>query len=267
MNPIIETYSRLASQYDGEDNKASCWGRASAKALASIRLKETDRCIVDVGCGSGRALLELATQTTISRELIGVEPAPQMRALAQSITGVSPQIRILDGSFEAMPLDTESVDYLFSILAFHWTTDLNQSVRELRRVLKPDGEMDLFFIGRNNGQEFIRKTTPVFHKHMGPLLLLQAARMRKQLTLEEARRLFESVFGTHVSVEESYDTYYDSLERHWSWWVRIEGQFVKIPADNRVQCDREVREALASLQTPVGIPYTRHLLHVQLRAR
>lgn len=266
MNPIVETYSQLADQYDRADNMHSCWGMASDKALASLRLRDRHERVVDVGCGSGRALLELAARTPGTKEFIGIEPAENMRALAARLTRPYPSIRILDGGFEALPLETGTVDYLFSILAFHWTTDLEQSVRELHRVLKPDGEMDLFFIGRQNGQEFIRATTPIFLRWMGPIELLKSAAMRKQLTKKEAEALFQNMFGHRISVEESLDTYYDSLEGHWKWWVRIEGHFLQITTDKRRQCDREVKNALASLQTTAGVPYTIHLLHVQVRA-
>ena len=56
-----------------------------------------------------------------------------------------------------------------------------------------------------------------------------------------------------------------TIEGHWSWWVRVEGHFVKIPAEKKVQCDSQVREALQSLAGPQGIPYTIHELHVKLR--
>lgn len=266
MNPIVETYSQLAAQYDGDENMHSCWGMASDKALASLRLRDRHERVVDVGCGSGRALRELAARAAITREFIGIEPAQNMRHLACRLTRPYPSIRILDGAFEAIPIETGTVDYLFSILAFHWTTDLEQSVRELHRVLKPNGEMDLFFIGRQNGQEFIRATTPIFLRCMGPIELLKSASMRRQLTQEAAARLFQMEFGDRVSVQESFDTYYDTLEGHWNWWVRIEGHFLQIPTDKRIACDRDVKHALASLQTRAGIPYTIHLLHVQVRS-
>ena len=38
-----------------------------------------------------------------------------------------------------------------------------------------------------------------------------------------------------------------------------------VPPDVRAECDRDVRAALATLETPAGIPYTVHLLHVRLR--
>jgi ubiquinone/menaquinone biosynthesis C-methylase UbiE len=265
MNSIVETYSQLAAQYDAAENLLSCWGVASDKAVASLRLRDRHERVVDVGCGSGRALIALATRTMGSKEFIGIEPAQNMRHLASRLTKPYPSIRILDGAFETISCETGTVDYLFSILAFHWTTDLRQSVRELQRVLRPDGEMDLFFIGRQNGQEFIRATTPIFHRYMGPIELLRSASMRKQLSKAAAEELFGGCFGNRISVRESFDTYYDTLEGHWNWWVRIEGHFVQIPADKRSQCDGDVKNALASLQTAAGIPYTIHLLHVQVR--
>jgi hypothetical protein len=90
--------------------------------------------------------------------------------------------------------------------------------------------------------------------------------MRKQLKKEEALQLFGTTLPPErLSVEESYETYYDSLEGHWGWWVRIEGQFIGIPGDKRETCNREVRDALLSLAGEKGIPYTIHRLHVALR--
>jgi len=67
-------------------------------------------------------------------------------------------------------------------------------------------------------------------------------------------------------VEETSRTNYDSLEGHWSWWVRAEGHFAKLPREKKVQCDDEIRRALARLDTEQGIPYTIHLLHVRVTA-
>jgi hypothetical protein len=126
--------------------------------------------------------------------------------------------------------------------------------------------MDLFFIGRNNGREFIQATTRIFLKHMGPALLLESASMRKQLTKTAASQLFTQSFNpAQLSVEESYETYYDSLEGHWAWWVRIEGHFMRIPHGKRSACDHEARLAIANLVRSNHIPYTLHQLHVKLR--
>ena len=264
-NPVVETYSRLAKQYDDETNMLSCWGRASERALGSVALKSEYKVVVDMGCGPGRALRYLGPSHP-ETHFTGIDPAENMRRLAAARTAGLPNVTICDGCFEKIPLPTGSVDYLYSILAFHWTTDVDASVEELARVLKPRGDMDLFFIGRHNGREFIHKTTPIFLRYMGAAGLLHSARMRKQLTKDEALRLFSRIFDARrLSVEESYTTTFDSLEGHWSWWVRIEGQFLNIPADKRDACDREIKDALEDLRGDRGIPYTIHLLHARLR--
>jgi ubiquinone/menaquinone biosynthesis C-methylase UbiE len=265
-NPIVDTYSQLANQYDDDENQSSCWGIATKKAVASIRFKTHYRTIVDVGCGTGRTLADFAVRSGPEVRFVGVEPAANMRKRAAELTAPYPRVRIVEGSFERLPIETGSIDYLYSCLAFHWTTDLERSVSELHRVLKPHGEMDLIFIGRRNGEEFIRKTTPIFLKYMGPVLLLESASRRKQLTREAAAQLFGKKFGGRVTVEESHETYFDDLDGHWSWWVRIEGHFVELPSERKAECDREVKRAIASLNTDRGIPYTIHLLHVRVRA-
>jgi len=265
-NPIVETYSRLAEHYDDDPNLHSCWGQAADKALGSIQLKDDYRLILDVGCGTGRALTSLASRARSGVQFVGIDPAESMRNLALRRLQPFRNVQIWDGSFEHIPLETGSVDYLLSIFAFHWTTDPDAAVREVRRVLKPGAETDLFFIGRDNGREFIQKTTPIFLKYMGPALLLESARMRKQLTKEAAHQLFAKAFSApELSIDESYQTYYDTLEGHWGWWVRIEGHFMQIPAARKKECDREVKNALQDLVERRGIPYTIHQLHVRLR--
>ncbi len=263
---IVRTYSDLADAYDADGNIGSCWGRASVCAVAGLELKRRYRFVVDVGCGTGRALLDLASRSGTDVRFVGLDPADNMCRLARARLQTFSNVAILGGSFEHIPLQTGSVDYLYSILAFHWTTDPQQSVDEIARVLTPSGEADLVFIGRENGREFVKKTSPIFLKHMGPALFLQSARLRKQFTKDEATDLFGRRFGSSdVTVEESFDTYYDSLDGHWSWWVRIEGQFLNMPPATKARCDAEVKEAIAGLATDRGIPYTVHLLHVKLR--
>lgn len=238
----------------------------SRHALGSLTIKSTYRTVADIGCGTGLELASLASLSEPTVEFVGVEPAAQMREIAIARTEPYPNVRVLDGTFEQLPLEDRSLDYLYSILAFHWTTDLHKSVAELSRVLSSSGEMDLAFIGRQNGYEFIQKTTPVFFKYLRPAALMKAASLRKQLTVEAATDLFHTAFDRdRLSVEESFLTYYDTLDGHWGWWVRIEGQLLDIPPDKKAECDEAVRAAIATLETENGIPYTVHLLHVRLR--
>jgi ubiquinone/menaquinone biosynthesis C-methylase UbiE len=263
---VVRAYSEWAGRYDDQENLTSCWGEVTAQSFARIRLRDRHRFVIDAGCGTGHALRNLVTTSASSVQFVGVEPAENMRARASERLREFRNVRVVDGRFEDLPIETASVDYLYSLMAFHWTTDLEQSVSELARVLKADGEIDLFFAGRKTGREFTSKTTPIVLRNVGPGRLLQAAGQRKQLTRDEVESFFARQFPSdRLTVEESLKTYYDNLEGHWSWWMpRTAGHFAKIPTAERKACEKEIRAAIESLQTDNGIPYTVHLLHVNI---
>jgi ubiquinone/menaquinone biosynthesis C-methylase UbiE len=255
VNKIVETYSKRAADYDDPRNLDSCWGRIAERALDFVQLTDRHKSVADLGCGSGRELVRLARESSPDISFTGVEPAAGLREIATARGADLPNLRILDGRFECLPLESRSLDYLYSVLAFHWTTDLEASVQELARVLGRGGEMDL-----------TQKTSPVFFRYVKPARLIEAAALRKQLSVEEATALFRTAFDAKdLVIEESYHTFYDSLDGHWAWWVRIEGQTLDVAPEKKAECDAAVRAALATLETERGIPYTVHLLHVRLR--
>ena len=264
-NSVPRAFSAVADQYDNSWNLRSCWTIQAKKIRATLKVKDTYGTVVEVGCGTGTALVDLAMRSSAAVRFIGVEPAAGMRRRATALTEHLPNVSVMDGAFEALPVAPFSVDYLFSIDAFHWVSDVSQAINELARVLKPSGEMDLFFNGSNNGRDFVRATTPVYSKYLGLRELVAVAKLRHQLARDEAEALFGKAFGAHrVVVDEAYETYYDTVEGHLGWHVRAAPQLVAIPAERREECDRAVRAALAAIQTDQGVPFTIHQLHVRV---
>lgn len=235
--------------------------------MGLLEVRDGAELVVEVGCGPGIQLASLlASKGADTTKFIGIEPAGNLRMSARKRVEDFPNAAIIDGRFEELPLDERSVDYLYSILAFHWTSDVDRSVAEMVRVLKPDGEMDLVFIGKDTGKEFLRKTSPIYFRNLSPRQLMDMASIRQRLTSKICNTAFGGKFGDRIlAVTESSTTYYDTLDGHWSWWCRIEGQFDHLPPETRQELDREAKEALASLETEQGIPYTVHLFHVRLR--
>ena len=262
---VLDSYSEHASEYDMEGNQRSCWARMAAAELASLSIRPDRDCVVDAGCGTGTALVDLAPRLGPSTKLVGIEPAAGMREIASRRASGLPNVTVLDGRFEALPLADRSVGHLFSIHAFHWVSDVEASIAEIHRVLAPDADLDVFFAGRGTGQEF-RGTSPILLRHLGLAEWLASAKLRKQLTLEEAREAFgKGMPGRDVHVRELVQTHFDTLEGHWAWFVRLEGHFAGLEPAAREECFREMREALRALQTDAGIPYTTRILHVSLR--
>lgn len=262
------TYSRITEAYEETERAISRWALDTDRIVNGLHLRDGYSVVVDLGCGAGVALSHLAGSASPLTRLVGVEPSPTMRARAAESLRAEPNVEIVDGFFEQIPLATASADYMYSINSFQWVSNIDAALAEMRRVLKPTGVMDHFFTGRDIGREFIRATTPIFLHYLGPKRLLQSAQLRQNLTLEGARRCFAAGFRTHqVSASESYDTYYDSVEGHLAWWRRLEPQLLGIPAESRAACEAEVRTALQALETDQGVPYTKHMLHIHLQPR
>ncbi len=264
-SPVFATYSAHAGRYDDRSNEESCWGRHTAWITDSLELRPEFRTVADLGCGVGGQIATLAARTPAAR-FIGVEPAENMRRRAEDRTRELPNVEIRAGAFESMPLEDRSIDYMYSINAFHWAPDHQRSLAEMGRVMRRPGRIEHCFIGRDIGREFIRATSPIFLRYMGPKRLLEAATMRHQYTRDQAEELFGRVFGQdRVEATEVYQVYHDTVEGHLGWWVRIEPQLLGIPEEKKAACFDDVRRALAALDDGQGVPYTMHQLRVRVR--
>jgi SAM-dependent methyltransferase len=95
------------------------------------------RDIVDVGCGGGALVREL---TARGARVIGVEISDEQLASAIAHDAGS-DARYLVGRAQALPLEDASADVVVFMRSLHHVpaADLTRSLREARRVLRPDG--------------------------------------------------------------------------------------------------------------------------------
>src|ERR1041385_3798244 len=108
------------------------WMDAIAERIGGRR----PRAILDLGRGPGRFSHGMGGY--FSADVIGVDPSHKMLArAAEKIHG--PRVRYVEGTAEAIPLDAESVDMVFTSMTFHHFTDRALVARECHRVLRPDG--------------------------------------------------------------------------------------------------------------------------------
>jgi ubiquinone/menaquinone biosynthesis C-methylase UbiE len=92
--------------------------------------------LIDLGCGTGRFTVRLAEQLEVS--VIGVDPSKKMLREAKQITS-SPQVEYREGAAESIPLDANSAALIFISNAIHHVESFDEAVREMVRVLQPDG--------------------------------------------------------------------------------------------------------------------------------
>ncbi len=96
--------------------------------------------VVDLGCGTG-----LSTQIwpEIARQVIGLEPNPKMRQVADAFfaeQGLDLRVSLDDGLGHATGLDDASVDLVTCSQSLHWM-DPEQTHPEITRILRPGGAL------------------------------------------------------------------------------------------------------------------------------
>ena len=95
--------------------------------------------VADIGCGPGTAARHAAS---LGATVVGIDPAPVMLRFARFLTRRSPQeVRYVQGSAEALPLPASSVSVAWSIACVHHWADVDDGLREARRVLRPGGRL------------------------------------------------------------------------------------------------------------------------------
>ncbi|WP_394849576.1 SDR family NAD(P)-dependent oxidoreductase [Pendulispora brunnea] len=267
IHSTASSYSAIADKYDDPANETSFWGRLARQAYERMVLLPEYRLVVDVGCGSGLALEHLQGRAPASTSFVGIEPAEQMRVIAKQRTAGGGRVDVRDGRFEELPLADASVDYLYSLWAFHWVNEPRRAAAELRRVLKPNAELDMWFVGLNTGWEFAQATGEVLLRYVDLETRLRSASMLASFDRESVDDLFSFLPSRGLTITEETETHFDTLERHWAWQIRSETFYTVIAPERREHFDNELREAIAKLGDERGVPYTRHSFHVRYRHR
>jgi ubiquinone/menaquinone biosynthesis C-methylase UbiE len=100
-----------------------------------LQIREGTR-LLDLAAGTGRSTRPLYERT---QNIVAVEPVPEMRAVLHASL---PEIELLDGTAERIPLPDASVDAVVVAQAFHWF-DAGPALAEISRVLTPGGRLGL----------------------------------------------------------------------------------------------------------------------------
>ena len=94
--------------------------------------------IVDLGSGTGRFTAALAE--AFAAQVLGVEPAANMRVTADAKPR-PPSVRFVQGQAESIPLEDGMADLVFMSQVLHHLTDIPKALFEIRRVLKLNGTL------------------------------------------------------------------------------------------------------------------------------
>jgi SAM-dependent methyltransferase len=115
---------------------------AAVEAIVERLDLRAGRTVLDLAAGTGK-LTRLLVASGAS--LVAVEPIPEMRAELERRV---PDVAVLAGTAEEIPLADDSVDAVTVASAFHWF-DGERALREIHRVLRRGGGLALVWNARD----------------------------------------------------------------------------------------------------------------------
>jgi SAM-dependent methyltransferase len=132
--------------------------------------------VVDLGSGTG-----LSTRFWAERAdaVLGVEPNPQMRRHAESVT-VADNIRYVDGSGERTGLADGCADIVTCAQSLHWM-EPDETVAEVARILRPGGVFAAY-----NYRSLVTGSWEV--DHAVAAVRTAVRRLRHELALDHGKR-------------------------------------------------------------------------------
>lgn len=134
---VANSFSRAAATYDSVAKLQRAVGAHLLQHYLSELTSATPPLrILDMGCGTGFFSNTLTQQFT-NAQIVGLDIAEGMLTFARAERAET--IHWLCGDAENLPLQTGSVDLIFSSLAIQWCDNLPKLFAEIRRVLAPGG--------------------------------------------------------------------------------------------------------------------------------
>ena len=109
---------------------------AALNAFSGVSAPPHD--VLDVGCGTGRLLESVALRWGETR-LTGIDLSEAMITEARRKHEGDARFTFKEGTASALPLESASIDAVFSTMSFHHWGDQASGICEVARVLRPSG--------------------------------------------------------------------------------------------------------------------------------
>lgn len=108
-----------------------------SRIMTLAELNEGDR-LLEVGCGTGVLAREAEKRVGTSGSVVGLDLSESMLSVARKI---SPTVEFHQGNAMDLPFEADSFDVVAASFVLMFVPDQARTVREMWRVLKPDGRL------------------------------------------------------------------------------------------------------------------------------
>lgn len=138
FDEVAQSWDRMRKSFFSESV------REKAYSLAGV---EKGKLAADIGAGTG-----FITEGLIKRGLkvIAVDQSPEMLREMRKKFPNSEALDLRLGEAECLPLENESVDYVFANMFLHHVEDPPSAIKEMARILKPGGILVITDLDRHD---------------------------------------------------------------------------------------------------------------------
>lgn len=249
-----------AEAYELIDLQLSPLGLKPIEALG-LDLRDV---VLDVGCGTGQTLLQLAERVGAEGQVIGVDVSPLLLEIAKQRTEPLGQVRLIRADAQFLDLPFECVDAVFSRFGVMSFSDPVAAFANFRRILKPSGALafSCWRSLRDNELDHLPLTAAGIQATVdeSPFSFADPEYIRR--TLEAA--------GFREIVIQSHDEKVSSGDLDATTWVLLNvGPLGKLIRENpvlRATAEPRLRNALAALGDPSRVQLSASIWIVTARA-
>jgi demethylmenaquinone methyltransferase/2-methoxy-6-polyprenyl-1,4-benzoquinol methylase len=168
---VREMFTSIAPRYDLLNHVLSFnvdrwWWRKTARSFASI-LNSQDARVLDLCCGTGDMAFALRREAGQSSRILGVDFSHAMlqRARAKS---VGKSLRWIEADALCLPFPDRQFDLITAAFGLRNLADYDAGLREMVRLLRPDGECGILDFGEPRG--LMGKLYRIYFKNVLPVV-------------------------------------------------------------------------------------------------
>ena len=192
----IESFEKYSKEYDRWFIKNQNIYLAELNAIKG--LVPSGKYGVEIGVGTGRFALPLGIK-------VGVEPSEKMAEISRNRG-----IQVYEGVAEQLPFNNETFDFVLLVTTICFVDDLEESFKEVYRVLKNDGFIIVGFVDKESdlGKRYqLKRKKSKFYKDATFYLAKEVIDFLRKTNFENfviRQTVFPSRTGRIDSVENGY---------------------------------------------------------------